>query len=395
MTDNFQNIKYGAVFFDEPEYPAEGWAALFDEEKGYAEPIRIRSTGDLTSEAVWLSNLTYDNAYNSGLIDHPRIKISSFYRSDIKTLMKEFGFQDGDYTDAASFFAEQFCRTMRLCHKHYGIKSIGITLKDTLRPVLLKADRRVPNDGLAHAFDSAMQTIQRCEGRIPKGSRILSFRFPRISYAKKIMQFPVPAGKWKEVRADVTADQVAEKFSEKPVLCRINVENVRPDLVNLVSFSNGAKNPRFWATSQEIYYLNKIADVEILTSYVCESYEMLDTMKPLIDEGVAGNLSVSAGLIAENHWVACASQFRSRTGEQIVSDRAVWLRSWDRMICYLAAKKFHEAGFHVCSYGTGSVLVAVQTTMFDFALEIASELELLPPIHAIKELVEEFADGLD
>jgi len=395
MVNNFDNIKFGSVFFDDPESPQDGWAALYDTEKKIAEPFRIQGTGSLTSEAVWLSNLSYDNSYQAGLIDHPRIKISSFYRSDIRTLMREFGFGEGDFDDAASFFAEQFYRTMTLCHKHYHIKTIGLTLKDTLRPALLRADRRVDNAGLAHAFDSAMQTIQRCEGRTPKGSKMLSFRFPRVAYAKKILEFPVPSGKWKEVKGAVSADQVAEKFSKKPVICRINVEDIRPDLVNLVSFSNGAKNPRFWATSQEIYYLNKIAEVEILSSFVCDEYTTMSTMKPLIDEGVAGDLSVSTGLIAENHWVACASQFRSRSGEQIISGRAVWMRSWDRMICYLAAKSFHDAGFHVKSYGTGSVLLAVPVNMFDYCLDIAAELDLLPPIQAIKELTEEFADGLD
>jgi len=391
-SNRLSEFRFGAVFFDDPENPEEAWATIHGN-----EPERVGGTGDLPSDVIWVSNVDWNSAMQSGLISHPNIKISTFFRSDIKTLSREFGFNEDKNVEASQHFAEIFDRVVRLLIKHYNVTKLESTLKDSMRPTLLSPDRSKGKKNLDYAIESAMQTFQRCEGRTPKGSKMLSFRFPRVEYARKLLEFPVPLGNWKQVRGQViTADDVSKKFAEKPVLCKISIRDIDPTVANLVSFSNGSKEPRFWATSQEIYYLSKVSDIEIQSTYVCEGYESPSAKRDVINEGKAGELSVSCGLIAENHWVSMASPYKGQFSKiNIYSDRATWMRAWDRMLCFVSAKRFADAGFHISSYGTGSILVAIPPSMLDYALEIAGELRMIPPVHAINELLEEFADGLD
>jgi len=391
------SMRFGAVFFDDPKNPADGWACIHGQDSE-----RIAGTGDLPTDVIWISNLDFSNSLRAGLISHPNIKQSQFFRTDISALCREFGFTEGDNLEASIYFAEIFDRVVRLLIKHYNVKSLKMTLRDTLRPRLLGPDKWFGKKDLDLAIDNAWQSYQQCEGRTPKGSKILAFKFPRLDYARKILQFPVPVGEWRQVRITkdniITPQDVAEKFAEKPILCKIVVRDVDPEISDLVSFSNGANNSRVWATGQEIYYLSKVAHVEIKAAFVCTRYGAANYNRQLIDEGKAGELSVSCGLIAENHWAAMSYPYTIGSGKDklvIKSPRATWMRSWDRMLCFVAAKKFVDAGFHIKSYGNGGIIIAVPPSMLDYALEIASELKIVPPIHAINEMLNEFTDGLD
>lgn len=387
---NISDFGFGCVFFDDQDDPVEGWATISSQ-----NPVRIFSAGDLSNDVIWLTNLDYKSFNLAGLSGRLNMKRSSFFRSDLSTLSREIGLDCEDNFKLSFFFSEIFERVMRISFSHYKFKKIEETLSDTIRGSLLPKDKNTGNLVVDYAIEQATQSLQRCEGRIPKGSSFVSFRFPRVDYAREILSYPVPNGGWKILSKDIGVDEISEKYIETPLLCKIKITDIDPSYAGIISFANGSGAPRVWATGQEIAFLSKFSSVRIQKCFFAEEYTSPTRLakRDIMDFGKAGHFSLSSGILAENHWVAMSSKCRLFYGD-VYSARACWMRSWDRILCLFAVKEFVDAGFHVSMYGTGSLVAAVTSTDAKAAVAIASKFKMVAGISFLRNIYDSEAEKI-
>jgi hypothetical protein len=91
-------------------------------------------------------------------------------------------------------------------------------------------------------------------------------------------------------------------------------------------------------------------------------------------------LSISAGLVAESHFCALASEtYNRKLRRKQVSTWAVWLRAYDRARCFALALAAIKKGFTPLSYGNGAVTVRLRKQHLPQLLEFAAEQDVSYP----------------
>jgi hypothetical protein len=94
LFDDTQKVKFGCVMFDLQEdsngklipMPGNGWASI---EGGSA--YRIKNSGDLSNEVKWLTNLSQDVFWKTGVAKQTKLKYSGYLRTEVGQIMKELG----------------------------------------------------------------------------------------------------------------------------------------------------------------------------------------------------------------------------------------------------------------------------------------------------------------
>lgn len=399
-------MQTGFVLFDIPQSPSAGWASIAGE-----EPFRLKGIGDLDTGVKWITNLDWGQSRDAGIMGHPAFRRNDFFRTKFEDkgacIAKEMGLVDSDPEAKVAALAEVADRVNRLATKYYGfnLETAGDTLTASMRELLLnqKDPAKFGSDDFELACHNAYQVIQKCTARL-KGSKIMHFRWPRLMYAQKMLEFPVPIGKWtlldkkfipekREQRNNWLMDMVFEL----PAICKIRVSNVSEEVAQVLSFSSGSPGrgaggaaiQRSWASIHEVCQFIPFADVDVEAIYVAESYANIHDLvrSPLLEEGVAGETSISAGIMAENYWVSLALD-EKRFGQHIISPRAVWVRAWDRVMSFKAAWEFAEAGIQSFMYGYGGVWAVLQPGDYEDALEVAEKQGLIVP-RTLLELMDE------
>lgn len=378
------SINFGFVYFDDPiGGPSTGWASIDG-----APATRIRHPSELPSDIQWWTNLPFNSYIQSGLAKTNRFRHSDYLRVKQQNLIREIGIGDRfvEANRAASSLSEIYARCMRLLHKHYGIHfPKEDSLAAELRPLLADADRSVSVE-IDEAGDQSSIEYTLCSCRKPWGTTEVTFQRPRLQHAIDVLQAPVPKQQWMFV-AEKDMPPVDKRVEwilsqSRPALVKIVVERINPDWAPLVAFgSTPRKVPRNWVTHPYLLLLSRFADIRVEAAFFADDYTVGASRVPLIDEGMVGPLSLSVGILAENHWSAMAreTRFQHSQGRKFYSPRAAWMRSADNFHCLVAAMQLYGAGFPVVRYGCGSVGVAIAGNMKE-ATDVAKRAGLLPPI---------------
>lgn len=397
--DGFPN--FGVVFFDNPECPEQGYAS---EAGGIV--FRIASIGDLKSDVVWVTNLEYEQMSRFNLWRNPKLKRCSFFRENLYRVAKELGLSVNSSGNVhVRVLSELVDRIMRIASRHYQIDVIGSTFKDTVSQSLItplvEADAGGSGNLLVdECLNEAHNVYQICYGLYPSDHVTVNLKFSKVFYANEIMGMPVPFGSWTAVKDAPSGWSSSHKSSHSPVfaylselsksrplLCNIAIKNVDKEFAELLDIANGSSR-RNWVTGQEAMLLAYYGDICIKEIFCAEAYqdltERLDLNLP--SEGVVGELSVSMGILAENHWTSLASERKVQihgVERKIKPARAVWMRSWDRLMCWKAAKALKSAGYLVRGYGVGSVDVSVLPARLGPLMEFAAGMGLSSPLWLI------------
>lgn len=397
--DDFPN--FGVVFFDNPESPEQGFAS----EAGGAV-FRIVSIGDLKSDVIWVTNLEYEQMSRYNLWRNPKLKRCSFFRENLYRIAKELGLSvSSSGSMHVRVLSELVDRVMRISNKHYQIDLIGGNFKDTVSQALMtplvEADaggsgNLLVDDCLSEAFN----TYQVCYGHYPSDHVTVNLKFSKVFYANEIMSMPVPFGGWTSIKDAPTGwharnsvggskafNYLQEMSKQYPLLCNIAVKNIDKEFAELLDVANGSSR-RNWVTGQEAILLAFYGDIYIKEIFAAESYQLLTERLDLAlpSEGVIGELSISMGILAENHWVSLASERKAiihGVERKIKPARAVWLRSWDRLMCWKAAKALKSAGYLVRGYGVGGVDVSVLPARLGTLMEFCAGMGLSSPLWVI------------
>lgn len=374
---------FGVVIFDEDDKPGPGWAS-----KG-GKAFRVRGTGDLASDITWWTNLKFDVFQKYGLF-RANLKRFDFMRPDMYQLHGELGIDAEKQSPSriCEITAEVFKRVMTLAVQHYELDQLT---EDTLMEELYKrliGNEKILSPELSQSMKKAWQSWQMCEAASPNGSKITSFKRPRILHAMDVLCTPIPSGGWEQISRDEMP--VEEKRvnwllnQERPVLVKASVIQVPPDVARIISFGGGATSNREWMSHPELLYLSRFAKIRVDECYMAESYSPQPVKLPLETGGAMGLLSISMGILAENYWSSLAAPYalhkKTKNKVLVYSPRAVWISAADRFQMMMASLIVHNHGFVVKAYGKGGVNIAVQNGMQSEVVHCAKEAGLLPPL---------------
>lgn len=382
---------YGAVIFDEKERPGPGWASR------QGQPaVRIRGTGDLASDVYWWTNLSFSTFRVFGLSRH-NLKRHDYLRPDMDQLHKELGLFTSRLAASriAEISAEIFDRVMRMASAHYGLeKPADDTLIEDLYAKLVRQDRMITPE-INKALGQAWQTWSICEAASPTGSKIMAFKRPRILHAQEVLATPIPGELWEHIpEKDMPAESKRVDWlinQNRPALVRATVDNVDPEVSKIIAFSGGSNRERSWMSHPELLSLSRFAKIKIESAFLANEYAPCQVNRPLYTGGPMGMLSVSAGILSENYWIAIASTLtinkRSKDNREVIySPRAVWMSAADRFFMMLPALMLHGSGFVVKAYGRGGVNVAVQRGMLADVRACAISAGLNAPLNVQEEI---------
>lgn len=375
-------MKFGCVQFDDDK-PGPGWASI-----GGEQAFRIRSTGDLKSDVQWLTSLNYDKFSQSGFSNHPTLRSSGFLRTELNALKEEFGCESRHMktSESTEFISEIFSRIMYLAKHNFGIQqSTNTTLARDIREVLMPPDEGI-SDEMDEALKHAWQPYARCE-RNPKRqkTKAVTFRRSRYQHAKDVISVPVPGERWEFISSkSLPKNDVISWIlkQDRPCLIRGALDQVPPEMSPLVSFGGGSAHVRSWISHPELLLLSQHCKLSVDAIFMADEYVPISTKKKLPVVDGLSELSISLGILSENYWVGLSMQQPPKFGDYVLTPRAVWMRACDRSHMFMPAMQLHLAGFHVQSYGVGSVTVSVPFGQLQKVIEVAGDAELMPPISA-------------
>lgn len=377
---------YGAVIFDDNDQPGPGWASVRGE-----PAVRIRGTGDLSSDVYWWTSLGF-MVFQKYAIFKANLKQKDYMRPDMTQIHLELGLHHSRMPAAriTEISAEFFDRVMRLAAKHYGIaKPSENTLSEDLYKVLLRPERIISPE-VNHALMQSYQTWSVCEGAIPDGARVVTFKRPRILHALEVLATPIPGEQWEFIsEREMPAENKRVEWlinQSRPVIANASVQRIEPEYASVISYSAGSRGERSWMSHPELLTLSRFAKIHVKGAYLARSYEPQDVRIPMATGGALGMLSMSMGVLCENYWVALSSPHKRENRQVIYSPRAVWMSAADRFQMQVAALLMHSSGFHVKEYGRGCVHVAVPPGLLAEARSCAASAGLNSPLNVQEDI---------
>ncbi len=403
---NNTNIKFGCVMFDTQDdktLPGQGWASIDGE-----EAFRINSTGDLSNSVKWLTNLTQDTLWKSGLVKQSKLKHSGYLKTDVNQIIRELGLADINLTivEVCQKLSKIFSKVMKLAVKTYDLTELIHTdLPTEIKMKLYPNDRGISTP-IDEALTRAYQDLVICERPIIKEKVIyVNLKRPRYFHAKAILETTVPSNdeNWTFLSDEDMPVKQDERIQfllkeNKPFIAKIDITSFKPqnnlnvDLSKLIVLGealgdNGRKKERNWVSHPELLYLMQFANIEISAAFMAGRYKELDSFVKLPYLGELSDFSYSLGILSECLWLAISSrslnpQTRSKS---LVSPRACWLKSTDRFLSLTSAMMLASAGFTINSYGFGAVSVAIEESKIPYLIEIAPHAGLSVPINLINK----------
>jgi hypothetical protein len=392
--------RFGIALFDNPNEALTGLCSLAG-----GEPVRFRTIGDLLSDCIWVTNMSFQQAFAVRLHNNPKIKLSNFFRVELSRIATELNLDIQNEPNRAiktlSLIAD---RTATLATRVYHTDRYKDSLRKTIEDALLPGSEPEQTPFIASAIDNSFKAYQNCWGARSPGHVDYYLRFQRTTYAKMISQLPVPKGNWRRVNdkcplKNGTTKSGTEsrifKFLEalterQPALLKVSVSDVDPSVAHLLDYGNGTEQ-REWLPVQEIAQIAAYADVTILDMFLADDMEF-------IGESLAGQMSYldasqqagySFGLLAENHLHALFSKRKLPNNgrfESVTPSRASWLRAWDRVICFSVAAEIEKHGFRVLSYGIGNIQVSAAEKDLKRLSDVAKQLKLTMPMAMVAHM---------
>lgn len=404
---------FGVVLFDDPVTHDSGWSCPYG-----AVPTRIGTTGELPSNIVWLTNLSYDAAHISGL-NGARFRRSEYLGHDLTRLWSELGLSDdllvdprnvwdGQYshimTLRAAFSAWIFRQTVLASAKVIPMQSppardIMRGLHEHVIPVAAKYFYRgLPVSEVLVALtmaDQSWQPVARDKAVDVSALRLRVFPH-RVTHAISMLAQPYPvSSQWNEINLKDMGD-VALWIQENTLsLFRVTVVRTHnPDMERLINYGANIQSKRSedkgkWLTGLDVLRIMPHCDIKI--HRVMQSTESITGFDWLERSGVVIDpdaIAVRSGaysfhLFMDALWRALMRppvDFKTR---DVSIPAATFIRSRDRQVLFNHAFNLHEMGLYVTGYGAGGVTFEVDAGVKkDVLARAVIQAGLFPPFCA-------------
>lgn len=411
LFDDTKKTRFGCVMFDLQEgqdgkyvpYPGSGWASI---QGGSA--FRIKSTGDLSNDVKWLTNLSLETLWKSGAVKQHKLKHSGYLRTDVGQIMKEIGLTPPKVpiAEVCEQISLLFNKVMRLAIEFYHIKSFN--QKDLfleIRSEICPEDKNI-SVHLDEALSRSYQDLVICEKPILKEKQtFVTLKRPRYYHAKSLLDISIPV--WHDDWSFYSADdlpkttekkieylmELGNPFIAKVSINRFNIDsNLNVDLSRLLDLGealgqNGKMKDRNWVCQPELLYLCRFADISIDAAFVADGYRELNVDLPFL--GDLSAWSFSLGLLAENVWMGLSGRSVNpqTRGKTLVSPRACWIKAADKFMTLTSAMMLSSAGFVVSSYGYGGVTIMLDEAKIPELIELAPHAGLTVPINILDKRI--------
>jgi hypothetical protein len=384
----------GIMLYDNPKECASGWASVNGIEATY-----VRQHSDLANNVTWITNGEFSQFITLGHRNVHNLRSLTFFRTQINQICADLGYEmmGAHARGAAQAVSEVATRVFRLAAQGYQWKAGELANADSLHENIksrFPRDVYPNNPALERALRSAYQTdsaLSRAD--FVPNSVFLTMRVNRLDHARQILACPIPDDAWEyipNVKLPVAQrDRLAFCLKhDMPILAEVVLDMTRADseYAALAAFGQRVQSRmvlREWVSHPELLWLARFTPLEIKSVFRSADYRTLPertllpatlTSDPLL------HLSYSAGLLAENHWMALASdEYNKMLKKKSLTARAVWLRAADRALCFSVAKKAVDRGFTVTGYSTGAVRVRLLRSELMRAMEFAIENKITCP----------------
>lgn len=381
--------RFGVALMDNEREMNAGWACASD-----GEPFYFSNITKLSNDTIWISTIEWGEYQSKGRQMH-NIRRLDYLRTPIQRIAADMGLRtDGHHGRfAVHALAAVVQQTVGACASLYGWEDPAAELKEDvlyedIRRSIIQPPRSKPHvlPALAAAYQGSSSPAW--PHYFEEQSISVTLRHNRLLYVRRLLEMPVPDEGWtvelspQEIRLDSVLDP------ERPSLVEATVEMGRcdPEVATLCAFGSYAGRRgslRRWISQPELAWLIQHADVQIQTAILCRSARFLPQAAKL-PAAICGDdlfaLSISAGLVAESHFYALASETYNRhLRRKQVGAWAVWLRAYDRAESFKLALAAHKSGFVPLSYGSGAITVRLQKHRLPELLEFASEHGLAYP----------------
>lgn len=395
-------MNFGLALFD-TRTPARG--ALCHSEGHQARHLSVR---EMTSQSVvWISNLDRSmvQRYFRGC---QNIKGREFFGVDLYRLGNEL---DLDVSDGEgcpkkrALLSRTLARAGSLAERWYPSLESASSVKEAVKHTVFHGSSDEMSLGrvdVDEAMGEAYSAITACVSGGEFQGDLVQLRWPRVEYAQMMLRsFPVPVGDWQRVdRSGFPRNLESEgpsgevyKFltqlgSEVPALVSLRITDRQKDASIVLG---AAQKVRGWMPIQEAAQVAAFCRVRLKDVIVNSLYEYPVTISgwALPSINAASRLSMSAGIVAENHWKAIADPRPwgpNIYGAAVIPARAVWMSAWDRLMCCKAALEFQNAGLNVYSYGQGAINIVASKSEAVKVIETCRSSGLTPPLSILNRV---------
>lgn len=384
-------LKFGCVLFDDTAQHNTGWAS---QEGG--EPFRVAATKDLASDTIWWTNLPYQVAQYSGLLQHSRFRKNDYLRTKMHAIFKDMNLVGGMQSCVPlSLIFERVIRVVQRLMKFKSDDIPQLMLRSGVREKVMGHDP-VHEESVYAALNQADAPWSITESTYDMVSaqekEVVMLRLPPREHAHYVMSTPVPTGKWEHVDLSLTSSEAVDAWIASitgPAVINITANNFSSEYNAIYNFGSklgGSKSNRQWVTTQELISILPVADVKAHSAYVNSAMSpdsgWLHVFNNLPDNV---DLSYSANIAFDNIWSGiCGSVWPppSQRGPERtwINDYAPFVRAMDKLACLEKAVMLQKMGFDVDGYGAGKVMVRKHSHNDALSFyQAARELNMLPP----------------
>ena len=373
-------MRVGVALFhhtnEETAIDTGGWASI----EGEPAMMFVRYT-DMASDVMWITNLGFEAFRARGFQNVHNLRGDNFFQTSLRQMDVDLrlSLHSPDNSVLAQVLSRIVSRAMHGIQTSYPANQIdrilGTYNLSTGLQTVLCADKST-EEQVDVALEKSWQRHSACDVTAQPWVRdrvVVTLRRNRLAHAMNVLGSLVPAGTWERIPESKLPHKDAEFYlaGNRPFVAQIVMTRINPDVAKILSFGaqfrgrrRGAGPTREWATSNEIAMLCQFASISVKSIYLAdrampldEHYQLPETLThdPLL------MLSYSAGLIAEAHLTSVTVQKpTAHSDRKIVSPRATFLASYDRVLTFGYAAMVLQAGFIVSSYGAGSVTVFLE-----------------------------------
>lgn len=390
-------MKVGAILFDRDNAIfsrgksivslGSAWAA-----RGKERPKRIENIHDLDSDTLWFTNLTYQNFYTAGLSKHANYRNEVWLRTLFNQLAAEIGV-DPTYVQPTETVSAIACIADTVVKESSNVYGIAPKSHNRLNEdfSIQLAPRSQLSDVIYPIFENIAQhpsvSVIKKVNFSSNSGLTLTLRRNRLAHARQLLSINVPSDlNWELVRSDNYKQHSFLSEVDKPFLVKATLENINPNVAEILSWGSGAQRLRDWLTDAEFRLALQYADVTIHKVLLCQNDARPITLRADLPNGKFDELSITKGLIAEQIWTGFTNKLPYKGKESRFTAAAAWLRAADRLIMFDYAKRLFASGLDVISYGVGNVVIRYPENSLNRAMEIATDLGLLSPTSKFLEL---------
>ncbi|MEA9392217.1 hypothetical protein SJI19_16960 [Acerihabitans sp. TG2] len=387
----------GVAIFDLPESidrkrDIKNLDALWASVSGQ-EAKRLKSLHDLRTDVIWLTNLDANIFKTLKLFSMPNIRSETWLRTKFTQIQQELGLDESHVT--TKIVAEQMSMVVQSvvdrAQQTFGVMPHSQTLNADFAKVFNAPVSNLPDAWYMHFAPLVQHSLVAVVSSFARSATNASMTVKpnRLKHAREVLATKVPLDVgWEQgVRIPNTKTDTWLENIDTPFLLRFSLNNINPDIAEILSWGAGSQVPREWMTDVEWCVLREFCDIEVKDILINRNPGCVLKQHGMLPSGMYDELSYTCGLVAELMWTSLTTKVKrgNDASTKHYTAAAAWLRSADRMIMFRHAQRLSADGCNISMYGTGMVILSYPEGALTHYLGKSVKNGLMPPTAKFQE----------